>query len=172
MRDRFSIIGFTEAELGFIAAILLFAATLTTKPHPVSKPTPIVSAAEFNQMKLRLAELTRLNAEEIKKNVELQREVDELQNKHLRSKQKPTCIEKKVATGFVAYIEVEGSDEFKKDGEVYDLEALLDQLSPQLTIAQEAGCVQSIHITPVAGLSADEYVRARTALARYFNPSN
>jgi hypothetical protein len=173
VRDRFSIIGFTEAELGFIVAILLFAAmsshrTAVAKPAP--QPTPAVSRRDFENLKQQYSQLSRSNAQEIQKNLDLQRELDKQRN--LRSRQKPSCIERHIAQGFVAEVQVTGIDQFQLEDETYDIESLLQRFSPQLRQAQDAGCVQSIRVTPGGNISTSDYVRAMNALGRYFYPDN
>jgi len=162
VKDRFSIIGFTEAELGFIAAILLFAAMSahrTAVAKPVSQPTPAVSRKDFEN-------LQRQFSQEIRKNVALQHELDRQRN--LRSRQKPSCIERHIAQDFVAEIQVTGIDQFQLEDETYDMKGLLQRFSPQFKQAQDAGCVQSIRATPGTNISTSDYVRAMNALGRHF----
>ena len=169
VRDRFSIIGFTEAELGFIVAILLFAAMSTHRTavaKPVSRPTPVVSRKDFENLKRQFSQLASSNAQEIQKNFALQRELDRQSN--LRSRQKPSCIERHIAQSFIAEIQVTGIDQFQLEDDTYDMESLLQRFSPQLKQAQDAGCVQSIRVTPGANISTSDYVRAMNALGRHF----
>jgi hypothetical protein len=173
VRDRFSIIGFTEAELGFIVAILLFAAMSahrTAVAKPVPKLTPAVSRKDFENLKQQFSQLARSNAQEIQKNLELQRELDRQSN--LRSRQKPSCTERHIAQGFVAEIQVTGIDQFQLEGKTFDMSDLLQRFSPELKQAQNAGCIQSIRVIPGANISTRDYVQARNALGQHFYPAD
>jgi hypothetical protein len=173
VRDRFSIIGFTEAELGFIVAILLFAAMSSHRvaiAKPASRPTPAVSRKDFENLKRKYSELALSNAEEIQKNLALQRELDK-QSK-LRSRQKPTCKELNIAQGSVGEVEVTGIDRFQLEGKTFDMDGLLQHFAPELKQAQDAGCVQTIRVMPGANISTPDYVRARNTLGQRFYASD
>jgi len=135
VRDRFSIIGFTEAELGFIVAVLLFVAMSahrstvappapqTTVARLAAQPTPVVSLRDYEKVQ-------RQYSQEVEKNLALRRELDQRTN--LRSRQKPSCIERHVAQHPVAEIQVTGRNQFRLEGETYDIETLLERLQLQL----------------------------------------
>jgi hypothetical protein len=166
VRDRFSIIGFTEAELGFIVAILLLAAMLshrTAVVKPTSKPTPAVSLKEFESLKQQVSQLTISNKA-------LKHALDQQSN--LRSRLKPPCVERHIAKGFIGDIRVTGIDQFQLEGKTFNMDDLLDRFSTELKQAQEAGCVQSIRITPSPNISPGDYVRARNALGQHFYPAD
>ena len=172
MRDRFSIIGFTEAELGFIAAVLLFAAFIS-KVRPASHTIPADQwksierqLADDAAMKSRIAELRRINAEQARQNLLLQAELN--RERTLRSRQKPSCIERGVARGFVADVQIAGVNRFAIGGESCDLTGLLRRLSPQIEQAKAAGCVQSIRVGYGDGVSLADYLAGRSELARDF----
>jgi hypothetical protein len=173
VRDRFSIIGFTEAELGFIVAILLFAAMSSHRvaiAKPAPRPTPAVSRKDFENLKRQYSQLALSNAEEIQKNLALQRALDKQSN--LRSRQKPSCKERNIAQGFVGEVEVAGIDQFQLKGKTFDMDGLVQHFSTELKQAQGAGCVQTIRVTPGANISTRDYVRARNALGQRFYPSD
>jgi hypothetical protein len=177
MRDRFSIIGFTEAELGFIAAILLFAAFAAKSRPAVPNSAPgIISADQWKSierrladaaaMKSEIAELKRGREEQVRENLLLQAELN--RERSLRSRQKPSCVEKGIARGFIAEVEIAGANLFVVDGGGSDLAGVLRKLSPQLGQAKAAGCVQSIRVGYGGGVSLDDYLAARSKLARDF----
>jgi hypothetical protein len=186
MREQFSIIGFTEAELGFIAAILLFAVFQSRAPHAVEKPGPKVTSGspalkppapqisisseaaerlkqENSQLQLRIAALQRQIAES-------QRELDK--KKKLQSGQKPSCIERGIAHSFIAVVQVAGGDRFDIEGEGYDLEGVRAHLSKELQEAKEGGCVQSVVVGPAKNITPEEYVIGRNRLGQYFYPKD
>jgi hypothetical protein len=117
-------------------------------------------------MKSRIAELSRANAEQARQNLLLQAELDRERN--LRSRQKPSCIERHVARGFAADVQIAGANRFVVGGEAYDLTGLLRRLSPQVSQAKAAGCVQSIRVGYGDGVSLNDYLAGRSELARDF----
>lgn len=177
MRDRFSIIGFTEAELGFIAAILLLVAFTTKSRSAAPNSAPhTVSAEQWKSierrladaaaMKSKIAELNRAREEDERRNLLLQAELERERN--LRSRQRPSCMEKGVARGFIADVQVTGPNRFVLDGDGADLAGVLRKLSPQIAQANAAGCVQSIRVSYGGGVLLDDYLAARSKLARDF----
>jgi hypothetical protein len=172
VRDRFSVIGFTEAELGFIAAILLLAAFYSkipwnSQPKPPPTPqtalTPHPAHAIPDVAKLK-AQIAGLQGDVAKLESELNR------HRHLQSVQKPSCIERGIARTFIADVQVFGDDDFEMQGESYDLTRLLSRLSQPLQESKDAGCVQSIRIAPGNGVATGDYIRGRNQLGQFFYP--
>jgi len=182
MRDRQSIIGFTEAELGLFAAILLLIFSI----HPVSRPirppdrerpipqdrtTPSIGA--FQKLSQQNKDLLQGKDQTDKQNIDLseenrrlQQEIDKL--KGLKSRQRPACTEKGLATGFLFGVTIVGADNFRIGDSTFDLAGLLRQFGPQLSAAAKAGCVQSIRAYYDRDLSLDDSIEARKALQLHF----
>lgn len=165
MSDRFSIIGFTEAELGFVSAILLFAA-LSARPHPgvqrgskLLPPTRAVSLKDFEMLQNQCKQLARENSN-------LRSRMD--RRSHLRSRQKPSCVELKVEKSFIADLQVFATNSFQVNGQLYNLDELLKKLGPEMGKAKEKDCVQSVRASPNSRVSSNDYVRAVNSLQRYF----
>jgi hypothetical protein len=172
VRDRFSVIGFTEAEVGFIAAILLLAAFYSKvpwnsqpKPSPTRQtaptPHPVNAIPDVGKLK---AQIAGLQGDVAKLQSELNR------HRHIQSVQKPSCIERGIARTFIADVRVFGEDDFEIEGESYDLAGLRYRVSQPLQQAKDAGCVQSILVEPGSGVATGDYIRGRNRLGQFFYP--
>jgi len=190
MSDRQSIIGFTEAELGFFVAILLFAFVFehrvnTDKP----KPQPTVQSVEkaptlkfenlpdlsleLNKSSARIKELESLLADSLLRRSQLASQSEDLQKqinqlKGLRSRQTPTCIAKKIEKGFLLDVTVQSANSFVTGEKLTDLDGLLNSVEPRLEAAEREGCVESVRVFYSDRVSTSDSLVARRALQQYF----
>ncbi len=173
MRDRQSIIGFTEAELGFFVAILLFAFLVEHRAYINAKPPPQNVSLESDKSHARIKELESLLSHSLKRrselasqNKDLLKEIKELTG--VRSHQKPSCTEKRLEKGFLFDVTVEGANSFVIGDKLTDLDGLLNSVESRLENADREGCVESIRVFYSDKVSTPESLAARKALQRRF----
>jgi hypothetical protein len=176
MRDRQSIIGFTEAELGFFAAILLLAVFLEHRHRSPTLPTPHSEGrtiapeqthARIVSLERRLAELQSSRSQLMREREKLETEIQRI--KGLRSRQKPSCRERGVTKDFLFNVTVEGSNSFKIGETVTNLAGLLRSAGARLELAKQADCVESVRIFYDYGrVSLAQAVIARRSLQEHF----
>jgi hypothetical protein len=175
MRDRQSIIGFTEAELGFFVAVLLLAVFLERRSTAPSAERPRKDAAvELQQARIQIGHLEQRLADLPATQSDLGRERQSAKTetqaiKGLRSRQKPSCRERGVAKGFLLNVTVEGSNSFKVGDTVMNLAGLLGSVEPRLAVARQADCVESVRIFyDYRRVSLGQAVIARHSLQEHF----
>jgi hypothetical protein len=154
MSDRQSIIGFTEAELGFFLALLcliLFvvaAANAAQSPAPLeTKPTVSITA---DSMRKLLGDLEASN----RRLANLEAQLDSLRDR--RSRITPSCKEKGVAAGPLFTIAVVAPDRFILEGQTLSIQDVLAKTGANRAEAQRAGCVHEIRVEYLSSLSASE----------------
>jgi hypothetical protein len=175
MRDRQSIIGFTEAELGFFVAILLLAVFLERRSTVLPADRPRKDAAaelkqarvQINHLEQRLAELRAAQSHFAHERQSLDTELQTI--KGLRSRQKPSCRERGITKSFLLDVTVESSNSFKVGDTVTNLAGLLRSVEPRLEAARQADCVESVRIFYDYGrVSLVQAVIARRSLQEHF----
>lgn len=170
MKAQQSIIGFTEAELGFFAAILLLLVLIQKpKDHPVAVPLPTPSTMRPSIEMVPRHDLDRLQRENERLKNQLVDANEQLTKlKGLRSHQKPSCIEKKVANNYLFDVTIEEENIFVVDGQQYSFASLMTKFAAQTAEASHLGCAHSIRVFHGEDVSADDYVSARKTLSGYF----
>lgn len=87
----------------------------------------------------------------------------------VRSRQTPTCIELRIATGVIAEVQVLGATRYTVRGRTGPIDTLLAVLRPELDAARRNVCRQNITLRTADNLLAADYVTALNALLPYFN---
>lgn len=87
----------------------------------------------------------------------------------VRSRQTPTCIELRVATGLIAEVQVLGATRYTVRGRTGPVDTVLAVLRPELDAARRNVCRHNIALRTADNLLAAEYVTALNALLPYFN---
>jgi hypothetical protein len=149
MSGQNSVLGFTEAELGFFLALLCIvlwvsATAAELRPKAVLKPPPR-STITLDSARLLEKRISRL-----------QRLVDSLKSPIL-----PSCESKHVINGpLVSLIALPGGN-FRLDGETVALGEIAEITAPSRTKARSDGCVHAARLGFVESMSAPEYEMAR-----------
>jgi hypothetical protein len=175
MSERHSIIGFTEAELGFFLALLclvLFVAGTAGRAAAeaderasasaaADEPPPGVLVPPDSLMRLA-AEIALLRA----RIDTLTATIDTLQGR--RSRIAPACVERGVATGPLFEVVALGGGRFRLGADTVSLDEVLMRTSAPRAAAERAGCVHQVRVGYLASLGAAEYDAGRRALGQHF----
>ena len=171
MEDRQSIIGFTEAELGFFLALLMLALVVAASDSASAADT---AAAEGRESIARAEhEATRANeraaaAESLV--VASRGQISKLKDSinTLTRPGTPSCIEKRVASAPVADLVVLSASEFALGGERLDASTVLARFASELAIGEQNGCRQVIRLRPRPGVDGVALLTARDRLTTRF----
>jgi hypothetical protein len=159
MRDRQSIIGFTEAELGLILTLVALALWATALPKQATKDAITVPKERLEALEdtARLARNWKQTRDSLLRSV------------GKRSNLTPTCQEKGYDIAVIATITVLGNDNFEMNGEVSSIVEILNQLDEQQQFANAHGCRHGIIVKGKPGLSVEQFTPGFSSLRRYFN---
>lgn len=159
MRDRQSIIGFTEAELGLVLALVALALWATSVPT-----TSAENVVTIPQVALDALKDTVKQARAWKKSSD---SLFALAGK--RSNQTPMCREKGYPDRSIATITILGNDNYQMNGEVTSLNEILTGLAAPQGFAKSHGCRHTVIVRARAGLPAELFTPAFVRLRGYFN---
>jgi hypothetical protein len=178
---RFTVLGFTEAELGFVLAALFVAIAGYQIVEARSADAGAESAAgrlalaqdslRALQQELEVARdslaLAREEAERLRADAErLQLEAERLTR--LTSRLTPYCSERGETAQPVAHLVVVNPTTYRLEGSQLTIGGVTSRLSRWLDVSREKGCRFSVEILPVPGLSAEDFIKAREPLSRFF----
>jgi len=136
--QRFTIIGFTEAELGFIAALLLFV-VLISRGDP-SSPN-----------------------EDLKREVDsLKARIDSLMD------QPPTCSQRGLIDGYLADVTLPSQGVFVVAGRDYSALALRKRFDGDLKQAKQRNCVHQIRVFVCGRADANAFATGLRELQQMF----
>jgi hypothetical protein len=181
-RDRQSIIGFTEAELGFFLAILFaLLYVLATVPARADDGAVVemeqIPADSLLALRDSLARITeerdtvaaareRLAAEQRRleeRRLTLEDSLGEIRKK---SNITPNCTEKGLATGPLFRVVILGRDAFLVEGRTVPLSGVRAHAAEALQAAHAAGCIHRINVGFAGDVQTEDYDAARLALTR------
>lgn len=149
MGRRFTVMGFTEAELGFALAAFFVA----------------VSAGYLQEKNVLEVHTTDVVAE----NDSLRKTIDSLEARLAkRSNLIPPCSEKGESDVPVADFTVLDADRYALNGSDLMFEDVLRRFAPQIARSKSLGCRYSVRVVATAGVDAPEFSRATGRLRRYF----
>jgi hypothetical protein len=145
--NRSSVLGFTEAELGFFLALLCLVLWVGTakppQPPPPSKTqVPTISPDSAAALQARLAKLQHL--------------VDSLKSPIL-----PTCRSKGVIAGPLLSVIALPGDNYRLNGETVPFEDVATSTAEARANAKAAGCVHEIRLGFLETMSAPDYEASR-----------
>jgi hypothetical protein len=148
---KFTIIGFTEAELGFVLAALFaaLAGHQAARQHP-NRPQ-------------HLQDSLRLQSVQIE---QLRREADSL--RALSSKLTPYCSERGETSESVAQIVALSGSRYLIDGVIGPIDTVLSRLAAWVDRGRELGCRFRVDIAPARGMGATTFIAASERVGRYF----
>lgn len=164
---RFTVMGFTEAELGFVVAAV-FAAIAA-----MALDERDVHAGEAANVSVLEEDLKRTREDLAKVHAEYERtrkEFEELQAAQARRSTKiPQCWEKNQQREPVAVLSVVDGDTYSMDGEIVTLDALRARLANFIALGQKLGCRFVVTARPQPGVDAVAQSTAVWRLRRYFD---
>lgn len=149
MGRRFTVMGFTEAELGFALAAFFVAV-----------------GASFLQEKNVLEVHT---GDIVLENDSLRKMVDDLEARLAkRSNLIPPCSEKGESDAPVANFKILDADRYDLNGTDLVFERVLLQLAPQIARSKSLGCRYSVQVVAMPGVDAPQFSQATGRLRRHF----
>lgn len=161
---RFTVMGFTEAELGFIvAAVFAVMAVVTLAERDAATIERIGAVDKTKQLQEELAELRQKIAEqeaELKKLRELTKGV---------STKTPQCWEKGQQREAVGEVLVSSSDSYTLGTSTVDINGVRAHFGQFIDLGNRLGCRFVLRATPLPGVDAVAHARAVSALRRYFD---
>jgi hypothetical protein len=164
LSERPSIIGFTEAELGFFLALLCLvllavAAPAVGTPPEEPETEEVVPADSADRLERRLAAAEqRIDS--------LRTVLDTLRDR--RSRITPSCVERGAAGGPIGTVTIHGPDRFGWRGDRLTRAELLAVTAAERSRARAARCVHQLRVHYEAGLDAASLDSGWRALAGEF----
>ena len=162
MTERQTIIGFTEAELGFFLAILalLFLVVLS---EPTETDPPVVEVPEDSLTSLasRISRQEQM-ADSLRAELAIIREGS--------SDMTPYCYEPRVgiATGPLLTVKILSPETFEVQGDTVDRAGLRERTAGDRAAASRAGCVHEVLVDFLPELTASELHLGRRFLSSMF----
>jgi hypothetical protein len=164
---RSTVLGFTEAELGFVLATLFVAVS----------GYQIVEARGANESSAAAVEQTAAVQDSLTEAREVLAAArdsltvarEELENlRRLTSRLTPYCSERGETDQSVARIVVLSPTSYRLDGAQVGIQGVTTRLSRWLDVSRAKGCRFGVDVVPAPGLAAEAFMRAREPLSRMF----
>jgi hypothetical protein len=165
---RFTIIGFTEAELGFVlAAPFIVVAVATVHERDASAATIVARQAVTDSLEAA-AEAARDTAGMLReRTVVLHDSITALEAKI--STKVPQCWEKGEPATAVAEVDVLGANRFRLNGQDSTIDGVRARPAPLIARADSRGCRYIVRARPTAGIDAVQQSAAVWELRRHFD---
>jgi hypothetical protein len=164
---RFTVLGFTEAELGFVLATLFVAIS----GYQIVEARSAGDGADAASMQARSVQDSLADARAGLKLAmdSLSVTRDELEDlRRLTSRLTPYCSERGETDQAVARITVIDARTYRLDGASMQIAGVTSRLSRWLEVSKAKGCRFGVEVIPTSGLAADDFMRAREPLSRLF----
>ncbi len=146
MRRGQTVIGFTEAELGFFLVLVVLGTLVAGSKSP---PPDVVPKTEYDSLRH-----------------ELDRARDSLQK--LKSRIMPSCRDKGFAQSILFRVSISGSDQFVLNGSLVSLADLHREFGEQMQAARTRGCIHEIDVMRGRSLTASDLWAGLLRLRRDF----
>jgi multidrug efflux pump subunit AcrA (membrane-fusion protein) len=178
---RFTVMGFTEAELGFVIAALFAAiavASLNDRDAQASGARQLqdvvidrdAAKTELeHHRKTTAAEIARLQSALESSQAELERLRSDGSAGDKRSTKVPQCWEKGESRQTLAELVVRGENLYDLDGEELTIDGVRERLASSIARGESLGCRYVVRARPVAGVDATEHSTAVWRLRRHFD---
>lgn len=166
MRNQEFIIGLTLSELAFLIllTVLIFPDLAGKESNAVREnKKPDIEQQETLEPENTQVERSRQELLLKIENLEKEREEKQL----LRSKQKPSCIEK-VNEKYLFTTTITGVDEYRVEGQELNLKQLLSTFGSQIDKAKKDKCIHSVHVFAATGLTVSDYRDAYNGIKLHF----
>jgi hypothetical protein len=149
MSRRFTVMGFTEAELGFALAAFFVAV-----------------GAGFLQQKVEVEQREQLAQIE---NDSLRALIDSLEARlAMRSRLTPPCSEKGESSEPVARLLIRDGDRYEIDGDLVEFTEVRDRLGGPIARSKRLGCRYTVEVVATTGVEAPLFSRATGRLRTLF----
>ena len=149
MDDRQSIIGFTEAQLGFLLVLVFIVLWFVTTPPAVARPqAPKVAMVPKDSAEMLIRQIARM-----------QHELDSLRSPIL-----PSCKSKGITNGPLLKVIALGRDSFRVEDKPVSAEASARETRVARAAADAAGCRHEVLFGVSPELSAVQSEQARRLL--------
>ncbi|HSJ32854.1 MAG TPA: hypothetical protein VK933_15545 [Longimicrobiales bacterium] len=168
---RFTIMGFTEAELGFVLAALFIAVAITAI-HERD-----VSAAAAEELRDNVVNVDSLQSAaaaardtvgELRDRETALRDSIAALNAKISTKV-PQCWEKGETTTVIAELDVLGANRFRMNGATLDIDQVRDRLASFIARGDSLDCRYIVRARPTRGIDAVQQSDAVWRLRRYFD---
>jgi hypothetical protein len=165
---RFTIMGFTEAELGFVLAALFIAVAIAAINE---RDVSAVSVDEY----VTAADSLRAEMDAMHDSVARLRTRSALLHDSLEvleariSTKVPQCWEKGEQQAPIADVAVLGANSFRMNGETVTIDGIRERLAAFIARADSLGCRFVVRARPTSGIDAVQQSAAVWQLRRYFD---
>lgn len=168
---RFTIMGFTEAELGFVLAALFIAVAITAI-HERD-----VSAAAAEELRDNVVNVDSLQSAaaaardtvgELRDRETALRDSIAALNAKISTKV-PQCWEKGETTTVIAELDVLGANRFRMNGATLNIDQVRDRLAAFIARGDSLDCRYIVRARPTRGIDAVQQSDAVWRLRRYFD---
>lgn len=165
---RFTIIGFTEAELGFVLAALFIVIAVTTINERDASAASIVAQQTATDSLEAAVDAARdtLNVLRRTANV-LHDSIGTLEAKI--STKVPQCWEKGEPATVLAELDVLGADRYRLNGREVGMDGVRAALAPMIARGDSLGCRYVVRAVPTSGIDAVQQSAAVWELRRHFD---
>lgn len=165
---RFTIIGFTEAELGFVLAALFIAIAVTAVHERDASATSIVEQQSMTDSLVAAADAARDTVGQLRaQSTLLSDSIDALEAKI--STKVPQCWEKGEPAGAIAEVDVLGANRFRLNGEAVTIDGVRARLASFIARSDSLGCRYIVRARPTSGIDAVQQSAAVWELRRHFD---
>jgi hypothetical protein len=156
---RSAVMGFTEAELGFVLAALFIAvagsALAKVRTVEQSRPAPTDTTALVKQIEVLRTENSQLRDENN-------------QLRALTSQMTPSCDERGETKESVARVTVTSANGYVLDNRAMPVDSVFAKLGFWIDKSKAKRCRFYIDVLPRPDLSANEFIQASNRLSRHF----
>jgi hypothetical protein len=165
---RFTIMGFTEAELGFVLAALFIAVAIAAINE---REASAVSVDEY----VTAADSLRAEVEEMRDTLAHLRSSSTILRDSLAvleariSTKVPQCWEKGQQQAPIADVAVLGANRFRMNGQTVTIDGIRERLASFIATADSLGCRFVVRARPTSGIDAVQQSAAVWQLRRYFD---
>jgi hypothetical protein len=168
MKDRQSIIGFTEAELGLVLALIFLALWVDAqaKIRPQVPGVVEVSQRDLGVLRDSVQQGSKAIVTLAVTRDSLRRLRDSLSG---ISNQTPRCIERGYSERFLGEILIRGRNDYEIGGRRTDLSGVLAHFAEPLAWAKAHRCLHAVRVSGVPELAVKDYTPALRAIRQRFN---
>jgi hypothetical protein len=165
---RFTIIGFTEAELGFVLAALFIAIAVTTIHERDASAASVADRQAAADSLGAVADAARDTVGMLRHRTTLLNDsITALEAKI--STKVPQCWEKGEPATAVAEVDVLGANRFRLNGEEVGMGGVQARLAAFIARGDSLGCRYVVRARPTAGIDGVQQSAAVWALRRHFD---
>lgn len=165
---RFTIMGFTEAELGFVLAALFIAVAVAAINE---RDASAVSVDQYETAADSLrAEMVAMHdsVARLRNSSTILRDSLEALEARISTKV-PQCWEKGQQSAPIADVTVLGANRFRMNGATVDIDGIRERLASFIAVADSLDCRFVVRARPTSGIDAVQQSAAVWQLRRYFD---